>query len=211
MKGRKRQRRKRVKRGGKKLIKIIKSVIARDQELKYYDIIVSADSVNYNGTIYNLTPIPQSTTSQTDTSRLGDSVNIVKFTCRWSMTYGDPQQMYRLIFFIWKPNTAIASANPTVAQILQSSVVSTTVAPYAPIVHDYRNQFKIISDRLYNLSSNGNPIRSGHFSKKMNVKIQYSAGSLYASHGIYCLAISNSSAPAHPAFDMMTRMNFTDS
>lgn len=218
MRGRRRRRR-RVK--GKLLTKRqrlgVARILNRGIELKFFDTAVSsniADPTITSPTPAVLSAITQATTASTDNVRVGDRVVFKKFTYRFTLTFADNFNRCRVIFFQWKP-----SSTPVPSNILLNGV-SGAIDMTSQYSHDFRTQYKILSDRMYTLIGNGlaatNPLTpvsaftvAGSFNKYRK-QGQYAASTTTGTNQIYVMAFSDSLAVPHPAFALYARQYFTD-
>lgn len=125
-----------------------------------------------------------------------------------ALANGDGTNVVRVILFQW-----FDASTPVVAGILQS------VNPYSSISWQNRKLIKVLSDKLYGLSQQGD--RSLTFdlltdsiyikSKKMKPTRFNNAGTGQQDGGLFALFISDSSIAAHPYLSAQLTVTFTDS
>lgn len=186
----------------------VKKQIHKLSETKYFDALFSAN-VDSTGTVADMTNIPQGTT---DSTRIGDKITLRGSILRLKISVSDAFNFIRVILFQWYPNTLLSV--PTVGTIL----FDTTTADRAitsPYVHDYQNQFKVISDKVYRgVLDDSNMIAfrvMKPYMKYVKKTINFSAASVNGSNKLYMMAISDSGAITHPAVFAYWRIYYDDS
>lgn len=185
--------------------KYVKEQIVKHQELKYYDETLS-DFIDYNGAVYCLTDMAQ---GLGDSQRVGDKISIKSMLIRGTLAEADLRNIIRIIIFQWYPVDS-ASA-PVPAQILQAIGTWGIVSPY---IHDTRNQFGILVDKMYNLNTSSTPYRPFEIRvplKYAKKSVNFNAAGLFGSNHICALVITDSSASTHPTVSFYTRVYYTDS
>lgn len=175
-------------------------VLNRESEWKHHTLNHSV-SVSTTPNVQDLCSVAQ---GDGDTYRDGDTLQASSINYRINMSPGDSTNFLRLIFVQYFPNTT-----PAATDILTISVGYETLAMYNT---DQADQFKILSDRTYTMTDVGyNKARS--ISGKIQVskkKMQYMAGTTNGSNHVYLIALSDSSAVAHPSYGCVTKLNFRD-
>lgn len=196
--------------------KSIKKYISKTVEHKYKDTDRASTTVDATGNVYCLSVIPQ---GDTDSQRNGDSVMPVYLRVKGSCHGADSSNVMRVILIRWHPDSA-SVGDPALTDILQSTILSTTNAPYAPYIHDKRNQFTVLSDRRYTLMGS---VDSSKYISSFDIKVNLKRRKLMkkliytASDGttgtdqIYICALSDSTATSHPAIAFTSRLSYTDS
>jgi hypothetical protein len=112
-----------------------------------------------------ITDITQVAQGQTDSTRIGDSLNAASIQLRGRVNYGtvgSGEGIFRLIVFQW-----FDTSTPVASEILNPGTVvgETTTDMYNT---DMGNRFKIYMDKSYDVSANGgNP----HYRQLINKKI----------------------------------------
>lgn len=190
----------------------VKSLISRRQELKFYVSQTNAQAVSSAGVIFQLSVIPQ---GDTDTSRDGDRLYLESMHVKGSITIADTVNLFRLIFFQWKP-----TSTPLISNILLNGP-SGGIDVYSHYNHDTRQEFKILFDRLYHQEGNSSAavapytptsqIIVNFMRYKMNRQLQYQGGGTTGTNQIYYIAISDSGVIPHSELDMSVKFLFRDS
>lgn len=190
-------------RKGKKLVRIIKHVVAKNQEHKFFDTNIGT-SVNANGFVSSLCEITQ---GGADYQRNGDTIMPSSLYLRFYIGLGDTTNTIRYLVIRWN-----APGTPTIADILEATYIGAIQAPYSQTYHDGRSDFNILWQHTY-VNHQYRPITV--ITKKILLKnhsIQYSAGTTTGKKGkLYLVGISDSTLAPHPTQDGSVRLNFTDS
>lgn len=203
-----RMRRYRKKNGTKRLKAIIKKTMMKTAETKFWDFNVDLNP-DVNGIIVPLTDVPQ---GDTDVSRDGDQLRILKYSHRLSVIPADTSNLVRVIIFRW--NVMSSYKAPLTTDLLAIGGAPVATIPTANYVFDNQRQrqFTILSDRLYPVALNGPAILARYQKKSMKgLPINFEASTVNAKGKLYLLAISDSSATAHPRIVGNTRIIFNDS
>lgn len=186
--------------------------IRKDIETKFYDkgtaVLGTPDAVPATGTPYVLTTPIQ---GNTDQNRVGDKVRIRGLHVKGQFAIGDTSQSIRLTIMQYKQATNLHAA--AVNELYQSAYVNTTAAPYAPFTHDYKHIYTPIWDKTWYLDTVAQPIIN--FEVKIPMKyvkreIAFQAGSTDAINHLYLVAISDSTAVAHPTINFISRFFYDD-
>lgn len=183
--------------------RIVKRAIHVDEEEKYA-IVQGSYTVNTTAGIYNLANTAQGSSGGT---HIGDECRLKSVWFRWAMGVADVSNVMRVILFVWHPNMGFAT--PAATSILK------TVTPPNQITSCYQedgeDQYTILYDRvqpLVTVGDNYNPV--GLFTRKLNLKQDYTTGSSNCSNNIFLLLISDSGAVSDPYIYFTSRVAFTD-
>lgn len=172
------------------------------QEKKSFDFGFSA-SVDSTGAVAKITSIPQ---GDTDSSRQGDHIKLLKAELRAAASYADTTNVVRLIIFKW--NQDDSSAAPVgVTSILQ------TATPFSPYDRDNERagKFTIVVDHLFGVSNVGQGIATHEWYGKLTGQIAYQAASTAGTGNLYYAVISDSNALPHNTLSYVWRTYYTDS
>lgn len=191
----------------------VKRLIAVRQELKYHVSQTSVLSVGAAGQIFQISDIAQGDTDQT---RDGDRLMLKKFFVRGVVQYSDATNLFRLIFFQWKPATT-----PTIASVLLNGP-SGNPDVWSSYTHDLRQQVNILWDKTWHLEGNASASTSPltttsqrmfkvTIARRFAKQLQYTGGTTTGTNQIWYLALSDSSAVGHPTMTMSVKFHFTDS
>lgn len=188
--------------------KYVKKALHTLVETKYFDTTSTGTSIDYSGTLVNLTLIPQ---GSTDVTRVADKATLRAVRLNFAFGVGDAFNEFRIIIFQWYPNTTLLS--PIVADIL--AYTGSNLACQSPYVHDYQNQHAVLLDRRFQLV-NGTEAAVMVRKYKLPMKycrktINFTAGTTGGSNHLYALFISDSAAATHPNVQYITRVYFDDS
>lgn len=126
----------------------VKRLIAKNQELKvFHQDLFTNFGGGYSGPIIRET-VGEIVQGVTDGERIGDRTLMKKFDMLWTVhlqnnTTGDAsanwQVVYRIIVFMWKPESYDSGTAPIVGDDIAGGVME----PYS---HDNRSQYKILFD-----------------------------------------------------------------
>lgn len=191
----------------------VKRLIAVRQELKFYVSQTSVQTVSSSGVLFQLTNMAQ---GDTDQDRDGDRLMLKKFFVRGAVQYADVTNLFRIIFFQWKP-----ASTPTISSILLPGP-STAPDVWSSYAHDSRQQFNILWDKTWHLEGNASaataPLTPSSqklfkvsISRRFAKQLQYAGGTTTGTNQIYYLAVSDSAAVSHPTVTMSVKFHFTDS
>jgi len=185
-------------------VKLIKKVIKGVAEHKYFDV-ASGVGFDYNGSIVDISAIPQ---GDTEITRDGDQLGLISFQTKFILSCSDATNAVRVIIFKWKMDSAFGP--PSTTDILYN--VGSTYAPVAMYNHDRRDCFSVIMDKSYELilgtSRAETPLVK--FGKKLKGKIRFNVGATSGKNKIYAMYISDSAVVGNPTIRAIFRINFVD-
>lgn len=168
-------------------------------EYKHVDLI-SAFAPDNDGDIVILNSIAQ---DDTDSTRNGDKIKMQNLTIRGSVTgNASAADVVRLIIFHDKQNTIT-----TVAAYMASSEISSV---FQPKEYDRRFATKVLFDKSWTVSPDGPRIK--YFKKviKLNIFTQYAAASTTSITGSLKFILIAVPPVATSAFNMVSRLTYTD-
>lgn len=173
---------------------------AVNENINFINDYVSPVGVDDAGTIGSFT-VPVN--GNTDATRLGDKIRYKSLWLNWSASAGDATNLFRMIIFKWKENTAVAT--PTVGDILQQH----SATPSGPnlVLSNYvssdakRKKFKVIYDKTVTLTTSGTNqvVRlSKTFKESQLGSFDFNGTASTGIGKLYFFMISDSGAVAHP-------------
>ncbi len=169
-------------------------------EYKHVDLI-SAFAPDNDGDLVILNSIAQGDSDQT---RDGDKIRMQNLTIRGDVIgNGVSADCIRLIIFHDKQNV-ILTPNDLLAGISEISSV------HQPKRYDRRFQTKILFDRTWTVSPDGPRIKCFKKVIKLNINTQYTAGTTTARTGSLKFVLLAIPATASSAFNMVSRLTYTD-
>lgn len=222
---------------GKKLTKRqvneVKTIMHREQELKYFFYRQTAFQITTTPTVFfNPFDVPQ---GDTDNTRDGDRL-------RWAGTLeinlqvvnaigatGDVYNNVRFVVFQWHPMTTGTPYPATNGSDIFMTGPSGSVDIYSVYNHDTRQCYTILYDRVYNTVGPGNngvvtgannpstnTTSSGVHQlriplSKVRKDVQYNAGGLQATNRLGLFYVSDSTLATHPTLAYMSKVFFRDS
>jgi hypothetical protein len=186
---------------------MIKSmVLARDVlEWNYFSVSANAQNVNFTGTTYPLTDVPQ---GDTDSQRGGDALSMIKLQVNYGFYASAQANACRLILYQWIPGLT-AGSPPSATSLLLTT--GSALSPYSPYNVDNHQQFHILYDKTHSLSPY-EPLRLGEIKiDKFPIKsVQYTSGSASGSSKLFLLAISDDGVASYPTFSFVSKLYFID-
>lgn len=186
-------------------------ILNRISENKYKDLTVGYTVVDYNGLIWDLTPILQGTS---DTQRIGDSYMPTRIEVRGQVHGADATNDIRIVLFRWNQDSN-ATGDPVPSNVLQSTFTGTANATQAPFYHDKTPNFWVIHDERIALAgdvSNSKYVQNFEINRKLQTKPVAVTDSATGAgtFKLYLMVISDSGAVNHPAVTFGSRVFFRD-
>ncbi len=183
---------------------MIKSALSETQELKIH-IVQSTASVDYGGTIIDLSSIAQ---GDSDITRDGDRILVKEVDFRSFVSPGDATNLMRIILFQWVPDSA--TTTPLVTNVVQTTGSSTAPVSYRSI--DFVKAVKIFHDEIVKVDTYHLIELGKHVIHKRGYdpQIQFT-GATSRTNGIYMMVISDSAAANHPSIGYYCTLRYTDS
>lgn len=183
---------------------MIKSTLKDVQELKIFIVQTSA-SVDYGGTIVDMSSIAQ---GDSDITRDGDRIQVVEWSFRWVAYVGDVTNLFRVILFQYVPDSALGT--PLVSYVIQTTGSTNSPISYRSI--DYVKNVKILYDRTVSLDTYHPAVQSTPVTiKKFYDKQMQFTGATSRTNGLFMLVISDLAAATHPSISYYSTIRFTDS
>jgi hypothetical protein len=180
------------------------------QKQKYWDVTYGISLV-VGGAISDLTAIAQNVSV---TGRTGDNCTINKFILNIDLEAinADIFSTSRLIFFQWKPNSALVT--PAVSSVLQSA------APTSMYNFAFSNQYVVLHDIVVaHCGVAAAPTTSGHIvffgpiqlnKKNFSPRIEFSTAATTGANKLYMLSITDSVIAPSPNLILQSRILFFD-
>lgn len=163
-----------------------------------------------SGDIYPLSDIAQ---GDAQVNRTGNSILARSLMIRGDMTINASITQTVVRIMIIQDKQQVGDQIPTVANILESSFISTQFAPHAPLERDTLGRFKVLKSRVYTLSDQ-RPNSSFSFFINMRQHIRYNGAlaSDIQKNGLYLLLISdvNNSTSSQPDIKLITKLTYHD-
>lgn len=191
--------------------KVAKREIAKNTEVKWYDIVYGKTGVDSAGTIQYLTKVPQ---GDTDNNRNGDKLTPKWLKMRLNFTIApatDTTNQVRFMIFRWKPNTSLSP--PVLDNLFQNfSLTVNTLVTLLPYTWDMRNQFTVLYDRVFQL----NEAQSLQIDKKIflrlaSKKVAFTGATTDGADHICFATFSDSNAAPNPQITVYNRLAYVDS
>ena len=195
--------------GGLATKAFVKKAIQKDDETKYLETASTGLSIDYNGTVTDLSVIAQGTT---DGQRIGDKVKLRGIRLQMILNIGDVTQHIRIMIVQFRGNTQTAGA-PTIGQVLVPTTLGTINAPIANRVWDLTQQFNVLYDKIYTLEGVSKPVV--HIRRTISIKyakrlISYYQALTTGANKIYLMMVSDSGAATHPTAQFQIRLMYDD-
>lgn len=183
----------------------VKRLINHDEEVKWFDTTLTL-TPSYNGQIQDLTPIAQ---GDGENYRDGSECILKSVEMRYKInSYDNPGNLFRVILFRWKPDSALVAPAWTSVCYTNGSYY----APLSPYNSDYRDQFTIVYDKLHSVDTVTNIQLARTLKIKLSkIKVKFSATSTEGSNKLYLAVCSDSASTGHPPILFNCRVRYTDS
>lgn len=187
--------------------RLVKRELGKRIERNYYDRTLINTTVDDNtGTFYSMHPTGVGTN---DLSRLGDNIFPLGLQIKGLVGVADTSNMVRVLVVQYMDDANTSS--PNIDKILASTYKGGIGYPLAPYSHGNHNKaFRILGDKTM-LVDTYRPFKRFSFKipgKKLH-KLWYSVGGTTPiKGGLYVVAVSDSSAVAHPSLLATCRLWF---
>jgi len=169
-----------------------------------------ASPIDDNGTVFRLCTVP---VGDQETERIGDSIKTMRVSGRLFITQNESAQKtaLRCILFRGKQERgedyAVSGGDN---YILSTTATQTYLAPKS---ENKKYASKILYDKLYHMSNNGNSSLILNWNFKLFGHVQYTSsddtGETIEDGGLYLLVISNETTNT-PSFNAELRFTYTD-
>jgi len=186
---------------------IVRSMVNKPVEIKYFDQYQISTSVTASGTITNISDI---TRGNDVTQRIGNQVTLksIHFRVGMYLNANATQTALRILVI----QDTFGTNAPAVTDVLETAFLSSYYSEIAPYYWDYRKRFKILKDDVTYLCKNSDT--SGVF-KEYNIKLGFNSQHIGASttfkNQVYLLLVSNESNALNlPVVNIHSRLLFTD-
>lgn len=193
-----------------KLEAVVKRVLEKNLERKWFSTISTSTAIDYSGTIASRTAIPL---GDTDVTRDGDRAKLLSFEMRFDLLANVLVALVRVIVFQWHPPNG--SLAPAIGNVL--IVNGQAEAVHSPYSVDFAQHFTVLYDHIYQVDTNGTigqgiDKRTGHAKIFSGFKpqMQFVAGATTGSNQIYSLFISDRTSTNLPLVRSVTMCRYTD-
>jgi len=197
---------------------VVRKELAKQGDLKYADNALNNAAVSSSGTVLsclqNLVRGDQGLNNFD-----GSTITPNGLTVKYSLNTNQSYNQVRVLCFQW-----MDSAVPTLAGIVQNN--ATNLGTISPVLITNRNYIRVLYDETHVLAptagvpdtlainsiyGQGTAFGKFYIPGKRLRKIRFNSGSNSVQDGnIYCLLVSDDSAPSYPAINIYTRLSFYD-
>ncbi len=157
-------------RGGNKALKLAKKAISMmNVEFKFHDVQENTQILNVTPNILQITNIPQ---GDTDTSRDGNQVKLVRLYVRYTLTLQAAVTTVFVRIIIVKDkqtNGAIYTASDLLTDVTGGDAI---VSPFNP---DNQFRFAILYDKVHALSNAAKRNAQGNINRQLQLKLRFDA------------------------------------
>jgi len=179
-------------------------------EIKYHDTSASAVNLTTTGAVDHITDIAQ---GDTDSTRTGNSINVVSVTFKGSLGNFNASVHFHYRVAIVQDKQQRSDTSPTAGDIFSDGISTSNPVTAVPTRANLE-RFKIIymSPPYSSIGLQlGNVNNYYEFTKKMNLKVSYngSASSDIEKNGLYCVFLTDDTSGAVD-FNGLARIGFTD-
>lgn len=188
--------------------------LEKAQEWKYHDLpVTSATAANDLGDIKALNHVDQATTVQNSITRDGDRFTMKSLEATYTFNLGSAvDALVRVIIFLdTKPDGSTPALTGT-----PGLLANATIPVPSPRDLAYRNRYKILVDKVFQLSDVGVRKHIIKIYKKLNYHVVFNgANASYTTirkNGLYSFVLSDyANAGANdPTYKLFSRIRFTD-
>lgn len=197
---------------------IVRSEIKKGSDLKYTDNALNQAAVTSSGTV--LSCLQNLVRGDVGLNNFdGNTITPQGLTVKYCFNSNQSFNQVRVMCFQW-----MDSAVPTLAGIVQNN--TTNLGTLSPILITNREYIRVLYDKTHIMAPTagvpdttavlsiwGQATCNGQFfipAKRMK-KIRFNSGTNSVQDGnIYCLLVSDDSAPSYPAISIYTRLSFYD-
>lgn len=186
---------------------MVRSMVAKPVEIKYFDQYQISTSVTAAGTITNISDI---TRGNDVTQRIGNQVTLkeIQFRVGMYINANATQTALRIVVI----QDTFGTNAPSVSDVLETAFLGSYYSEIAPIYWDYRKRFRILKDDVTYLCKSANT--SGvakQFTVKLGFNSQHIGSSTTFKNQVYLLLVSNESNALNlPVINIHSRLLFTD-
>lgn len=192
--------------------KVITRVVKADLEKGELDTNQNASSVDFSGSLWDLTVIAQGSGNG---QRVNDELTLESIECKMNAGGADTTNLMRVILVQYFPQNA-----PTVGTIFQNS--GSGAGPISQFRKDTFLDYRVLWDNYYNPSSGKNKIglvlstssaqREWAFTIRggFRPKLLYNTAATTGNNHVYLMAISDSGAVPNPTLSFNARVTYLD-
>lgn len=187
-----------------KVSRIVKQVIARQNEVKH----VNTSASSTTSTTATLIDLSSTTTGSTDLTRVGDQIQAHSIWFKYALTCVDTTNLVRVILFIFLSDDA---TTPTMTDIVEDTAA--TSACLCPIRKDTvtAKKIRVIYDKLHFLILNSDKAYVvTSVRKRLHHRIGYLSGGTTGCGKVYAMIVSDSSGVGHPSYGYYNTFYWTD-
>lgn len=178
------------------------------EEIKSYDALFDT-TASSAGQILALTPPMNQGTA--NTQRMGRAIYIksIHMRCHINTIANDVYDTVRVMIFQWMDETTPTAAAVAATDILEDIGTNPFLSALST---DNGHKVRVLHDKMYNVSENGDWAATDKIFKKVNSKAKWKVGVAAIETGqLFCMIISDSLALPHPRFRANFRTRYTDS
>lgn len=185
----------------------VRRLITANEEVKYFDTRFNALGASLAGTTTDLCLIPA---GNAQSNRIGDKIKILKVQGRIFTVAADATNIVRAIIWTFKSNTAAAGAGLNV--VLNFGAAGAQVETNSPYNGDRKLEYSIKSDKTMMVETVGPNLGffKWDFPLKSNNIATFTPGATTGTNHLHISYLSDSVAVAHPGFNGVIRVYYTD-
>jgi len=186
--------------------KQVKRIINADREKKWLIQTGNLIAVSVAAAAADVTPVPQ---GNTEITRVGNEVEARSFHLKYTVKAADTTQQIRVLVVQYKADNNSA---PFSGAELFYNGPSGVVDWNSEQNEDYKQQYKILYDRLHNLYLTNDTFQQSvsTFITIPSKKVHFNLGATTGENHIYIAYISDSAVATHPTLTYSTKFVYTD-
>jgi len=186
---------------------MVRSMVTKPVEIKYFDQYQISTSVTAAGTITNISDI---TRGDDVTQRIGNQVTLKEIQFRVGMYINANATQTALRIMVIQDT--FGTNAPSVSDVLETAFLGSYYSEIAPTYWDYRKRFRILKDDVTYLckASSASGVAK-QFTVKLGFNSQHIGSSTTFKNQVYLLLVSNESNALNlPVINIHSRLLFTD-
>ena len=195
-----------------KRIKKLESLVLPSIERKSRDITAFAAPISSSG--YANQPMFQLEQGDANNQRIGDKVTLMKHQVSMTLASQDTTNTMRILFIVTPSTTALSIADVLEYGNYTAHGDGVFSSPYKRKAVSAENTYRVLFDKVYHFESDRRLITDKYdlVPKKNGKQVQFqSAGSVMPeNYQLQLLAISDSTAAAHPTITYAVRSKYID-
>lgn len=181
------------------------SIKSIPNENKFFATSQTGTAVNFSGSTYPLTDVPQ---GLTDSQRTGDNITLDKLEINVGIYAATQANMVRCFVYQWLPSLT-AGSPPAASAVLFST--GSALAPFSVNTVDQKPQYSVLYDEVVAVSaSEPNRVLRIRLNKFKSRSVQYTGGTTNGCNKLFIVFISDDGVTPYPTVTFMSKLVYHD-